>query len=111
MNFCAGSPATASAITRATAWTFEPVDSAVFPAIDLARQAVAVSATHPAVLNAANEVAVAAFLAGRCGFPAIVDTVRRVVEEHRDGSADTTLDQVLAAERRGRVRAAELLAG
>jgi 1-deoxy-D-xylulose-5-phosphate reductoisomerase len=97
--------------TRATTWTFEPVDSAVFPAIDLARQAVAASATHPAVLNAANEVAVAAFLAGRCRFPAIVETVRRVVEEHRDGAADTTLDQVLAAEHWGRARAAELLAG
>jgi len=97
--------------TRATTWTFEPVDSAVFPAIDLARQAVAASATHPAVLNAANEVAVAAFLAGRCRFPAIVETVRRVVEEHRDGAADTTLDQVLAAGHWGRARAAELLAG
>lgn len=97
--------------TRATAWTFEPVDAAVFPAIELARQAVAASATHPAVLNAANEVAVAAFLAGRCGFPAIVDTVRRVVEEHREAAADITLDRVLAAERWGRDRAGELLAG
>ena len=45
-------------------WTFEPLDGAAFPAVDLARSAVAASDTHPAVLNAANEQAVAAFLAG-----------------------------------------------
>ncbi len=55
--------------TQATAWTFEPLDEGVFGAVRLARQAVAASATHPAVYNAANEECVEAFLAGRIGFP------------------------------------------
>ena len=45
-------------------WTFEPVDNETFPAINLARFAVGASATHPAVLNAANEVMVDAFIKG-----------------------------------------------
>ncbi|GIG25237.1 1-deoxy-D-xylulose-5-phosphate reductoisomerase [Cellulomonas denverensis] len=95
--------------STAATWTFEPLDSGTFPAVGLARAAVAASATHPAVLNAANEVAVAAFLAGACPFPAIVATVERVLSEHRDGVDTTTLDQVLAAQEWGRVRATELL--
>lgn len=51
--------------TAASQWTFEPVDNETFPAVDLARFAVGESATHPAVLNAANEVLVDAFIAGR----------------------------------------------
>ncbi|VEI12669.1 1-deoxy-D-xylulose-5-phosphate reductoisomerase [Trueperella bialowiezensis] len=62
------------------AWTFEPYDASVFPAIDLARQAVAASALHPAVLNAANEEGVAAFRAGTIGYLDIVDTVARVLD-------------------------------
>src|SRR5699024_7593580 len=58
--------------TRATEWTFEPVDDDAFPALRLARQALAASATHPAVYNAANEEAVAAFRAERIGFLDIV---------------------------------------
>ncbi|MBX9244276.1 1-deoxy-D-xylulose-5-phosphate reductoisomerase [Actinotalea ferrariae] len=94
--------------TSATAWTFEPLDDEVFPALRLARAAVAASATHPAVLNAANEECVDAFLAGRIGFLDIVDTVTRVVEEH-DGRPDPTLDDVLDVERWARSRAHEVL--
>lgn len=96
--------------STATAWTFEPLDDEVFPALRLAREAVAASATHPAVLNAANEQAVAAFLAGRIGFVDIVDTVERVLGEH-DGPATgpVTLPEVLAAEVWARTRAEELL--
>ncbi len=94
-----------------TAWTFEPVDEAVFPALRLAREAVRASATHPAVLNAANEECVAAFLGGRIGFLDIVDTVEAVLGEH-DGVPPGELD--LAALRRtetwARVRARALLA-
>ncbi|MDO5495269.1 MAG: 1-deoxy-D-xylulose-5-phosphate reductoisomerase [bacterium] len=85
--------------TQATTWTFEPVDDETFPAIRLARQAVAASATHPAVLNAANEECVDAFLAGRVAWLDIVNTVRAVVEDHEGtprGSA--TLESVRAAE-------------
>ncbi|WP_029664243.1 1-deoxy-D-xylulose-5-phosphate reductoisomerase [Cellulomonas sp. KRMCY2] len=111
--------------TAATAWTFEPLDEVVFGAVRLAREAVAASATHPAVYNAANEVCVAAFLEGRIGFLDIVDTVERVLTEHSEhpeGSErlgetpaerpgrDLTLEDVLAAETWARRRAAELLA-
>jgi len=98
--------------TAAREWTFEPLDEAAFPAVGLARAAVAASATHPAVFNAANEECVAAFLAGRIGFLDIVDTVMRVLGEH-DGAVShgaLTLDDVLAPEAWARARTNELLA-
>ena len=97
--------------TRAATWTFEPLDEEVFGAVRLAREAVAASATHPAVYNAANEECVAAFLDGRIGFLDIVATVERVLDEHSGTPADgLTLDGVLAAEGWARSRARELLA-
>ncbi|ACZ30231.1 1-deoxy-D-xylulose 5-phosphate reductoisomerase [Xylanimonas cellulosilytica DSM 15894] len=97
--------------TQSTAWTFEPLDEATFPAVGLARAAAAASTTHPAVYNAANEQGVAAFLGGRIGFLDIVDTVERVLAEHDGVSAATvTLDDVEGAESWARSRADELLA-
>ena len=94
-----------------TAWTFEPVDDVVFPAVGLARAAVAGSATHPAVMNATNEEAVAAFVGGRIGFLDIVGVVEGVLAEH-DGVAadDLTLEELHAVERWARRRAASLIA-
>jgi 1-deoxy-D-xylulose-5-phosphate reductoisomerase len=97
--------------TTASSWTFEPLDEVAFPAVRLAREAVAASATHPAVYNAANEECVTAFLAGRIGFLDIVDTVERVLGEH-DGSASAgtlELSHVLAAEDWARRRAVAVL--
>lgn len=91
-----------------TAWTFEPVDHQTFPALTLARGALEASPTHPAVLNAANEVAVAAFLEGRVAWTAIVDTVANVLAEHT-GTADPTYEDVLGAQEWAFARAAELL--
>ncbi len=97
--------------STATSWTFEPLDEDVFPAVALARAAVAASATHPAVYNAANEEGVAAFLAGRIGFGQVVATVARVLDEHDGTPRDAlTLDAVLDAERWARARAHEVLA-
>ena len=59
---------------------FEAPDEERFPATALCRAAIAEGGARPAQLNAANEIAVAAFLAGRISFPAIVDTVRRVID-------------------------------
>ena len=59
---------------------FEAPDEVHFPATALCRAAIAEGGARPAQLNAANEVAVAAFLGGRISFPAIVDTVRRVID-------------------------------
>ncbi|WP_374112577.1 1-deoxy-D-xylulose-5-phosphate reductoisomerase [Georgenia sp. EYE_87] len=92
-----------------TAWTFEPLDEEVFPAVALARSAAAASATHPAVLNAANEQCVAAFLASRLPYLGIVDVVAEVLAEH-DGSAEPSLEDVLAVETWARSRADELVA-
>ncbi|AEI12591.1 1-deoxy-D-xylulose-5-phosphate reductoisomerase [Cellulomonas gilvus] len=97
--------------TAATSWTFEPLDEDLFRAVRLARHAVAASATHPAVYNAANEQCVAAFLAGRIGFLDIVTTVERVLDEHAGTAAeDLSLEAVLAAETWARTRADALLA-
>jgi 1-deoxy-D-xylulose-5-phosphate reductoisomerase len=65
-----------------SAWEFLPLDPAAFPAVDLCRAAGRRGGTAPAALNAANEVCVEAFLTGRLGFPRIVETVARVVEDH-----------------------------
>ena len=90
-------------------WTFEPLDDAAFPAVDLARSAVAASDTHPAVLNAANEQAVAAFLAGGLEWRDIVEIDAAVVGEH-EGLTGPGLDDVLAVETWARARADELIA-
>ena len=96
--------------TSAATWTFEPLDEDAFGAVRLARAAVAASATHPAVLNAANEVAVAAFLAGRLGFLDVVATVEQVLDEHAGTPAQRLdLDAVLEAERWARARAGRLV--
>lgn len=90
-------------------WAFEPLDGAAFPAVDLARSAVAASDTHPAVLNAANEQAVAAFLAGGLEWRDIVEIDAAVVGEH-EGLTGPGLDDVLAVETWARARADELIA-
>ena len=93
-------------------WDFEPLDSQTFPAVDLARSAVAASATHPAVLNAANEQAVGAFLTGRLDWAGIVEVDAAVVAEHTARADDPPpgLDDVLAAEAWARARADEIIA-
>ena len=77
--------------------TFEEPDLERFPAIELARQAGEIGGTLPAVLNAANEVAVAAFLNRKINFPQITETVRRTMAAHAL-VAQPTLDQILAAD-------------
>ena len=68
--------------TAATRWEFEPLDEQAFPAVALCKDAGRRGGTYPAVLNAANEVCVEAFVAGRLAFPAIVDTVAAVVADN-----------------------------
>ncbi len=81
-----------------TAWTFEPVDHETFPALKLAAQALDASGTHPGVLNAANEVAVAAFLQGRFTWLEITNLVQTVLGKH-DGVSVPSLEDVLEAQR------------
>lgn len=97
--------------TKVHTWTFEPLDAEAFPAVALARDVGMTGGTAPAVYNAANEEAVDAFLGGRLAFPAIVDTVARVVSEHQwVGTAGTALTDVYAADEWARTRAREMVA-
>ncbi len=97
--------------TKPMAWTFEPVDDVTFPAITLARQAVRESATHPAVLNAANEECVAAFLAGRLAYLAIVEVVAEALAAHAGTPrGSVTLDIVNAAQQWAREFAGRAIA-
>jgi 1-deoxy-D-xylulose-5-phosphate reductoisomerase len=75
-----------------------------FPALTLARQAGEQGGTLPAVLNASNEVAVAAFLAGRFSFPQIWRTVSEVMNRHTS-IAHPTLDAILRADEWARAEA------
>jgi 1-deoxy-D-xylulose-5-phosphate reductoisomerase len=77
--------------------TFEEPDPDRFPALDLARRAGEVGGTLPAVLNAANEVAVEAFINRRLTFTQVPELVRRTMERHEPVS-HPTLEQVLAAD-------------
>src|SRR5436305_11348603 len=63
--------------------TFEEPDTERFPALNLARKAGEVGGTLPAVLNAANEVAVERFVNGQITFPEISATVRRAMDRHQ----------------------------
>lgn len=92
------------------AWTFEPVDDETFPALGLARAALAASATHPAVLNAANEACVGLFLDGRIDWLSIADTVAAVLDEYEcsQDPALVSLEDVLGAQEWAKARAREL---
>ncbi len=77
--------------------TFEEPDVERFPALDLARRAGTVGGTLPAVLNAANEVAVEAFVNRKINFPQITELVRGAMDAHST-VMHPTLDQILAAD-------------
>ena len=77
--------------------TFEEPDTGRFPSIDLARRAGEAGGTLPAVFNAANEVAVEAFLNRQITFPAIAEIVRRAMDRH-SVVAHPTLEQILEAD-------------
>jgi 1-deoxy-D-xylulose-5-phosphate reductoisomerase len=77
--------------------TFEEPDPERFPSLQLARKAGEIGGTLPAVLNAANEIAVEAFVNRRINFPQISETVRRTMDKHKVVS-HPTLDQILEAD-------------
>ena len=87
---------------------FEAPRTADFPALGLARWAGETGGTLPAVLNAANEVAVAAFLEERCSFPAIWQTVETVMQAHAT-LHQPSLGALLAADAEARTAARALL--
>ena len=86
---------------------FEPLERERFPCFDLAVSAGKVGGTAPAVLSAADEVAVSAFLQGKIGFTGIYRLVEQVLGEH-DPQADPDLEAITAADRWASVRASEI---
>ena len=88
------SPAKKLDLTRSVRLDFEPPDEDRFPALPLGREVAAAGGTAGAVLNAANEAAVARFLAGQLPFTEIVPACRAVLESHTF-NADPTLPELL----------------
>jgi 1-deoxy-D-xylulose-5-phosphate reductoisomerase len=97
-------------LVRQAALNFQAPDRTKFRCLVLAEAAGARGGTAPAVLNAANEVAVAAFLEGRLNFTAIATVIERVLE--RLPASDVTgLEEVLEADAHARRLASQVLAG
>ncbi|WP_433503380.1 1-deoxy-D-xylulose-5-phosphate reductoisomerase [Pseudonocardia halophobica] len=92
----------------AQSWTFEPLDHEAFPGVRLARAAGEAGGCLPAVFNAANEELVAAFVAGRIGYPDITDELERVLQAADAWTGDpATVADVLEAEQWARAHAQE----
>ena len=87
---------------------FFPVDRGRFPSLDLAYGALRAGGTAPAALNAANEIAVHAFLSRRLDFPGIPRLVEKVLQRHRAVPV-TSLESVLEADAWSRGAAEEIL--
>ena len=90
------------------ALTFEPVDREAFPAVDLAYRVGGLGLTFPAVMNAANEVAVMAFLEGKIPLNRIVELVQTVVDEHEPASVVSVVN-IERADTWARQRTAEII--
>jgi 1-deoxy-D-xylulose-5-phosphate reductoisomerase len=95
-------------LTQVGSLTFEALDREAFPAVDLAYRAGRLGATFPAVMNAANEVAVTSFLDGRIPLTAIPEIAARVVEEHEPAKV-VSLVTLERADAWARGRTAELI--
>jgi 1-deoxy-D-xylulose-5-phosphate reductoisomerase len=89
--------------------TFEPVDEETFSCLRLAREAGAAGGTAPCILNAANEVAVHAFLEGRLGFAGIAEVIERTLDALPGGSVHS-FDSLAAADGQARRHAGALVA-
>jgi len=89
--------------------TFEPVDREAFPAIDLAYRVGELGLTFPAVMSAANEVVVMAFLEGKIPLTRIVEIVTSVVDEHEPPSSVVSVVNLERADAWARRRAAEIV--
>jgi 1-deoxy-D-xylulose-5-phosphate reductoisomerase len=95
--------------TRASQWTFEPLDDDAFPAVRLAKRVGKAGATYPAVFNAANEQAVDAFHEGRLRFLDILSIIENVVDRH-DAPTGLTRESLADAEAWARRTADEVIA-
>ncbi len=97
--------------SKSHSWEFSPIDSARFPAVDLARRCGELGGGLPAIFNAANEVTVEAFLNGLISFAQIVDIVDATVQKLGGNSpiSITSLADVSAVENDSRIIATQLV--
>ena len=97
--------------SKSHTWNFSPIDNEKYPAVELAKRCGELGGGLPAVYNAANEVAVAAFLAHRIKFTAIIELVERVVQAFGSNTPTTIRDisDVSAIEQSARMKAEELI--
>ena len=94
---------------RMDGWVFEPPDRKNFPALAMGYEAAAAGGTAPAALNAANEVAVEAFLAGRIRFTDIISVGKTLMSAWRKGDRPVTLNDMLRADAEAREEASRIL--
>lgn len=97
-------------LTQIGQLNFEAPDTKKFPCLALAQSAIAQGGTMPATLNAANEVAVEAFLSGKLAFTAIAQVIEQVMNQS-EGSAANDLAAILAADVEARARASYIVKG
>jgi 1-deoxy-D-xylulose-5-phosphate reductoisomerase len=90
--------------------TFEAPDETTFPCLRLAREAATAGGTAPCVLNAANEIAVQAFLDGEIGFTAIAEVIERALDAHEPAPVRHFSD-LYRADAEARIGARELIEG
>ena len=93
--------------SKSANWNFETVDENIFSALSVARKAGLAAGTAPAVMNAANEICVQAFIERKLSFLSIVEIVNKVLENHLSGSEfiankELTLDKLFASDKKAR---------
>jgi 1-deoxy-D-xylulose-5-phosphate reductoisomerase len=98
--------------SSASTWNFAPIDHARFPAVNLARHCGTVGGALPAIFNASNEEAVAAFISGRIKFTDIIATVEEMITQYEGQSLPALRDlaDVSAIEQDARTRTEQLIA-
>jgi 1-deoxy-D-xylulose-5-phosphate reductoisomerase len=107
-----GTPAPRLDLTQIASLTFEVPDSARFPALAIARRALAAGGAAPTVLNAANEVAVQEFVSGRlgfCGIPALVEATLEVAQRRGQTGEPASVEEAIHIDHTARRVAADLL--
>jgi len=100
--------------TKSASWDFETVDENIFPALNVARKAGLAAGTAPAVMNAANEICVQAFIERKLSFLSIVEIVNKVLENHLSSSEFITnkelnLDKLFASDKKARFDTQQLI--
>ena len=99
---------------KSASWNFETFDVNIFPALNVARKAGLAAGTAPAVMNAANEICVQAFIERKLSFLSIVEIVNKVLENHLSSSEfianiELNLDKLFASDKKARFDTQQLI--